>query len=176
MTYRGHPEECLVLGADTRELDEHMLCPSSPGAMRDELSRLIVDCDLRRELGRRTQRAIVETHTADGWRSAMAGVYADAAQLDTPPVTSTAQRATGQLDMLVDLVMAQTGFSQGTSGAIRDNLGLLPLRDRGSAWLRIARHDAAPPYLSMVSEHMRAKLVNIRRQVRPTGKSERSRG
>jgi glycosyltransferase involved in cell wall biosynthesis len=32
VTYRGHPRECLVLGADSIGLDDHMLCPDSPRA------------------------------------------------------------------------------------------------------------------------------------------------
>ena len=57
ITYRGHPEECAVLGADTRGLDEYMLSPSTPAALRSDLDHLIEDASARNALGARTKQA-----------------------------------------------------------------------------------------------------------------------
>jgi glycosyltransferase involved in cell wall biosynthesis len=166
MTYRGHPEECLVLGADTRGLDEHLLCPSDPDEFRRELSRLITDAEWRRDLGERTQRAIVDTHTGEGWQASVARLYDFAARLDLPPSVGTAGRGAGQLDVLVDLVMAQTGYSQGVSGAIRDNLGLLRMGDRILTWRRLAAPGETPSLRLLLPEWVVVRAARWKRLLR----------
>ena len=68
ITYRGHPEDCGVLGADTRGVDEHMLdCRRTRAEFERALGGLIADRGRREQLGESTERAIRDTHTGDGW-------------------------------------------------------------------------------------------------------------
>jgi hypothetical protein len=143
ITYRGHPDECAVLGADTRGLDEYMLRPSTPDSLRSDLERLIQDAPGRRELGARTREAIRETHTGEGWREGVADLYSFAFEVRGEPSMGPAVRDTGILDSLVDLVQERTGFSDGVRGATRRNLGLLPAGTRIATWTRSAV-DGAP--------------------------------
>jgi hypothetical protein len=166
ITYRGHPEDCGVLGADTPGVDDHMPCPSDPEAFQREVSRAITDAGWRHDVGTRMERAIRETHTGDGWRAAIAGVYAYAASFESPPTAGPAARATGTLDVLVDRVMRETGFSQGPAGAVRDNLGLLPILDRARACALLTRTGARPPLRHVLPEWVLPPLADGRRRTR----------
>lgn len=130
VTYRGHPEACAVLGADTPGLDELMLRPSTPDAIIAELSSLICDKRRREELGMNVQNAILLTHKGEAWRSGIIRVYEMAAAMQSPISFEMASRETGPLDVLVNSLMAATGYSEGVAGAVRDNLALLPAGQR----------------------------------------------
>jgi hypothetical protein len=166
ITYRGHPEDCGVLGADTPGVDEHMLRPGDPQAFDRALSRAITDATWREDVGARTQRAIRDTHTGDGWRASIADVYALAARSEGRPAAGIAERASGTLDVLVHGVMAQTGYSQGPSGAVRDNLALLPVAERLAAWSRLTRAGALPPLKHVVPEWVLPHVGSWRRRAR----------
>ena len=55
ITYRGHPDDCGVLGADTRGVDEHMLTASDPAEFERALGGLIADPRRREQLGESTR-------------------------------------------------------------------------------------------------------------------------
>lgn len=165
LTYRGHPDSCGVLGADTPGVDEHLLSPNDPQGYREALTRAISDPAWRQELGLATQHAIADTHTGDGWRTAMGAVYAHAATLADAPVAGPAPRETGQLDVLVDGVMVQTGYAQGVPGALRDHLGLLPWRRRAAAWRRLTREGKPPRPRNAVPEWALPRLAHARRRL-----------
>ena len=96
MTYRGHPEDCGVLGAEVPGVDPYILAPEDPAAFDAALERAIVDAPWRAELGARTAEAIWATHTGDGWRADVDAVYARAAQLAAtarPVVAGAAPRS-----------------------------------------------------------------------------------
>ena len=162
ITYRGHPEDCAVLGADTRGVDDHMLSVSDPGAFASGLGGLIEDPGHRRELGERSERAIRETHTGDGWRAAVEELYAFAGDHARLTELAPSQRQIGRLDVLVDLVMTQTGFAQGSPGAIREHLALLPGADRAAAWARLTRAGMRPPHGNLVPEWLLAQAWRYR--------------
>jgi Glycosyl transferases group 1 len=164
VTFRGHPDDCLVLGADTRGLDEHMLCPASAEAFEHELGRLIAQPDLRRELGERTRRAILDSHSGAGWQASVTGLYERAVLLNSAPQPGHAERRAGRLDVLVDHVMEQTGFGQGVPGAVRANLGLLPPRERIDAWRELVSAGAAPERGQVVPDWLRGPLASVRRR------------
>ena len=166
MTYRGHPDDCAVFGADTRGVDEHMVAPGDAPAFERALSELISDAGRRTRLGAATERTIRETHTGEGWQTAVAELYALAASLEGPAGVRPAERRTARVDVLVDLVMAQTGFSDGVAGATRDVLPLLPLRDRAVAWSRLVRAGTRPPHRSVVPEWLLPRLWSLRERGR----------
>lgn len=169
MTYRGHPEDCAVLGADTRGVDEHMVSAADPAGLERALGRLITDAGWRRDLGARTERAIRDTHTGEGWRASIERLYELAADAEPPSGLPAAERGASRLDTLVDLVMTQTGFAQGVSGVMRDHLALLPVRDRLAVWSRLTLSANRPPNRNVVPEWLLARLWRYRQLARQVG-------
>ncbi len=166
ITYRGHPDACAVLGADTRGVDEWLVRASDPAAFDRELEGLIADAAGRRERGARMERAIRETHTGAGWSAAVEELYALAAEARPPaPALAVAPEA-GPLDLLVDLVMTQTGFAQGALGATRDHLALLPARERVAAGTHLTRSGRRPSPGNVVPEWTLARLRRYRETAR----------
>jgi hypothetical protein len=163
VTYRGHPEECDVLGADTRGLDTHMLRPRTPEELRRDVAELVIDAEGRRERGGRTRDAILETHAEENWRPAANALYARAAELNTAPATGGTERRTGHLDMLVDLIMQRTGLGSGMPGAVRGGLWGLPPRERVQAARWLAREHEAPRSHDLLSDWLRVPIVSLRR-------------
>lgn len=198
MTYAAHAHDCAVLGADTPGIDAFMLRPATPAALRADLLRLIRDDALRATLGANVQAAIVATHRGDGWRAAVAAIYRSArtvaAQRHNDGTTgvsrgaaggtaegdcSTAPRATGMLDRMVNAIMAETGYRTGVDGAIRDHLGLLRLPERLREWMRLRRAGVRVQYRALVPEAWLRSLAPVWRLARraglvPTGTGEAS--
>jgi hypothetical protein len=171
MTYRGHPDECAVFGADTRGVDEHMVSAPDPPGFERALCDLITDSGRRRRLGAQAERAIRNTHTGDGWQAAVADLYERSAAIDRPSGIGPVQRGTGTLDVLVDLVMTQTGFSEGVPGATRDHLALLPIRERIAAWNQLVRAGSRPPHRDVVPEWLLPRLSRLRQRAREIGEA-----
>ena len=129
VTYRGHPREADVLGADTRGLDDLMCAPTNPHAFHHVLSELVGDPEHRRQLGERTAERIVATHTGAGWLERTEAMYLAAAARPERIVPGS-MRGDSEVDVLVDLVMKRTGLATGMQGAVTANAGLLPARAR----------------------------------------------
>jgi hypothetical protein len=165
ITFRGHPLDSRVLGSDTRGLDDYMAAPTTPEDFHRELGRLVADRDLRLELGRRTRQRIVDTHTGPGWQASVAELYERAARLNSVPRVGPAERRTGRLDMLVDLVMEQTGYSQGVAGAVRPHLGMLPPRDRVAVLYGLVRGGASPAAREVLPDWTRGPVAAARRRL-----------
>lgn len=166
LTYRGHPASCAVLGADTRGLDEYLLRPADPAELRRALEQLIGDPRWRAERGAQTRAAIAGSHLGDGWRTGVDDLYALAGRLPGRPSPATVARETGPLDVLVDLVQAQTGYSAGIAGAELEHLGLLPPVDRLRHWRRLARAGARPRARLLAPEWLLASLSRLRGRLR----------
>lgn len=166
VTYRGHPEGCEVLGADTPGVDEHLLCPADREAFDAVLSRGITDSAWRLALGEKLQRAIRDTHTGEGWRTSVAHMYGLAALTRRPLSLSQVARQTSELDLRVDAVMMRTGYSQGPSGALRDHLALLPMRQRAGVATRLVRRGIRLKARHVVPEWLLPHLGRGRRTLR----------
>ncbi len=166
LTYRGHPAECAVLGADTRGLDEYLLRPENPADLVRDLSKLLTDAEFRQQLGERTRISISSTHLGSGWRTGVEQLYALASELPSRPSPRPAVRGTGPLDVLVDLVQSQTGYSAGRSGAELESLGLLPSGERLPLWWRLTRDGSRPSPKLLAPEWMLAPLSRLRRRLR----------
>ncbi len=166
ITYRGHPEDCGVLGADTRGVDEHMLCPTNAEEFDAVLSRGITEPGWRLALGDQLQQAIRDTHTGGGWRQSVAQMYRLAAQTGRPKALSSAPRQTSELDLRVDAVMMRTGYSQGHTGALRDHLALLPVAQRARVAVRLVRRGTRLKVRHVVPEWLLPHLGRGRRTLR----------
>jgi hypothetical protein len=152
ITYRGHPDDCAVLGADTRGVDEHMLRPRTPVELADALTGLLTDRDRLAAWGERARAAVRDAHQLPAWNAALRQTYALAAALDPPRAPPVALRSTSTLDVLVDRVMEQTGYSLGVSGAMRDHLGLLGTWQRLAQWLALWRGPTRPLIRGLLPE------------------------
>jgi Glycosyl transferases group 1 len=166
-SYRGHPPECAVFGSDTRGLDDHLVTASEPEEFRQKLERLIRDPGERAALGERTRQAILASHTGAGWQSEVDRLYRSAARSPAParPKGAAVSRQTGRLDVLVDLVMVRTGFSEGVDGVIRDHLGLLGWHRRTAAWWRLARAGSRPGLRRLLPEWALSRMARLRRRL-----------
>lgn len=136
VTYRGHPPECLVLGADSPGLEEHLVTPGDPAALDRAIGRLVADEAFRLALGERTRAAVLDAHAVDAWRAGADRLHALAASLPARPSPGPASRGTGPLDVLIEIVQAQTGHAGGMPAATRQHLGLAPADVRLAQWLR----------------------------------------
>lgn len=95
-----------VLGADTPELDETLVAPTSPDALRRELARLVRDEGARRELGGRTADAVAAFHADGRWVHGVDRVLAPGRRPASRIPPSGDRRGTGVLDQRVAAVMA----------------------------------------------------------------------
>jgi hypothetical protein len=165
ITYRGHPDDCLVLGADTPGVDELMRCPADPEALRAELARMITDARWRVDLGERTRRMIIGTHTGQNWRRGIADVYRTAHRVRSTPTVGPVQAGTSELDTLVQRVMRQTGYAEGVCGVLRDGLALLPVRERLAAGRQLYRAGTRVPGRRLIPEWWLAQVNRSRELV-----------
>lgn len=164
ISYRGHPAGCAVLGADTPDVDPHIQGPADAAELDAVLRRTVTDPAWRAELGARTREAIDTGHTGPGWRDAVAAMYAAAGEVRGPMVRWAPERAVSQLDVLVGAVLERTGHARGVAGALRDNLGLLPLRERTAVAWTLPGAGMLPGPRTVISEAARTRLGRWRRR------------
>lgn len=168
VTFRGHPEECAVLGADTPGVDEHLVRPSTPDQLRTSLRALLDDEVARVRVGGATSDAIVSTHTGPGWLATLDLMYGAA----TAPATGATGRGaavasvgTGPLDAMVALVQARTPFHAGVAGAARMSLPFLPLGARLGRWQRLATAGRPLSPVLLLDERTGAAVTTWRRNL-----------
>jgi hypothetical protein len=166
MTFRGHPASCAVLGADTRCLDDVMVAALDPTDFHEKLADLIANAPRRQALGARTREVITTTHTEDGWRSAVAELYSYAAQRHERVVPREGTQAASELDRLVALVMARTGYATGVAGSVREFAGLLTGGERLRWAVEQLREGSRPGPRQVLPEWVVARAGAGRRRVR----------
>lgn len=168
-SFRGHPPDCRVLGADTRGLDDHLVTSHDPADFRERLSELIADRTGRERLGQRTEAEIRGSHTGAGWRHGVDSLYAFASEQPAPSQVVVPPRSPGELDVLVELVMDRTGFSEGPAGALSRNVALLPTRERLAAWVSVTRQGRYPGVSRLLPEWLHPRLARWRDRLRGRG-------
>lgn len=168
MTFRGHPADCDVLGADTRGLDQFMVAPTSPTEFHSVLETLVRDESRRQELGLLTRQQILSTHTGRGWLTSAEELYHQAWGAPGRIRPQVEVLGAGALDVLVELVMCRTGLASGISGAVEVNAGLLPLSSRVRALLECRRSTGRLTPRMLLSESQLARAAEARRSLRLT--------
>lgn len=163
LTYRSLPETCAVLGADVPAITGHLLAASNSEMFASLLSRAISDPAWRSEIGERTQQAIVSSHTGDGWRAAVADMYRFAASVGGPAPLKPITRRVEEVDLYMDAVMRLTGYSEGTAGALRDHLSLLPVTRRVLEAAKLRRSGVRPKPREVVPEWVLPRVARWRR-------------
>lgn len=159
LTYRGHREDCAVLGADTPGIDEYLRRPGDPATLRRELERLVAEPGWRAAVGARLRTAIVTTHDPVRWRGQAAAMYARAAVGSGPAPGWAAPRETGLLDLLIARLMAETGHARGPQGALMDQLGLLPAGARLAAYASLLQRGTVPPLRGLLPEWLLPRMA-----------------
>jgi hypothetical protein len=166
VTFRGHPEGCEVLGADTPGIDEHIRAPRTADALRDALEDLLANPAVRADEGARLADAVASTHDGPAWLTvvdrlyARAGTTAGAGDPAAPP-----PRLSGDLDRLVALVQAKTPLTPGVAGAARFTLPYLPPASRIRSWAATGMtRSPASPSLLLSPRHL-AWFVRRRRSL-----------
>jgi glycosyl transferase family 1 len=160
--FRGHPPDCRVLGADTRGVDDLLVTSDDPSDFQAQLSRLIADPTARERLGQLTGAEIRGSHTGAGWREQVDSLYEFASEQPAPPRVEIPARSPGELDVLVDLVMERTGFSDGAAGALARNVALLPFRERVAAWVSLTTQGRSPGVTRLIPEWLHPGLARWR--------------
>jgi glycosyl transferase family 1 len=164
--FRGHPPECRVLGADTRGVDDLLVASDDPSDFQEQLRVLITDRTARERLGELTGAEIRGSHTGAGWRDRVDALYAFASEQPTPPRVEIPVRSPGKLDVLVNLIMERTGFSDGAAGVLARNVALLPFRERVAAWVSLTRQGRSPGITGLLPEWMHPRLARWRDRLR----------
>jgi hypothetical protein len=164
--FRGHAPECRVLGADTRGVDDLLVTSDDPSDFQEQLCGLIADRTARERLGQLTGREIKGSHTGAGWRNRVDSLYEFASKQPAPARVEIPARNPGELDILVDLVMERTGFSDGVTGALARNVALLPFRERVAAWVSLTTQGRSPGVTRLLPEWLHPRLARWRDRLR----------
>ncbi|RPF26085.1 hypothetical protein [Georgenia muralis] len=176
VTYRGHPEGCDVLGADTEGVDEAMSRPTTPDGLRQELSLLVDEAPARHQAGDAIRASILDRHGADVWQTEARRVYAHAARSSPEITLRVPPRRTGTLEELVRQVVTRSPHSQGVPGSLRSALGLLPAGERLSAVHALRRHGVALTAADMLADRQRVAAAAASGRLRPHGAPGRQQG
>ncbi|MDZ4090292.1 MAG: glycosyltransferase, partial [Arthrobacter sp.] len=165
VTYRGHPADCDVLGADSPGIDGILLTPSSPLEFVATLTSLAESLSVRAGRGSATRSAVLAGHSLEAWNLTVSDVYAQALRLATKPSTRKAIWQDGTLDQLVALVQQQTGFGGGVGAAEADVVSLRPPSQRLRLWTGLKK--SQPMRASqLLPEWTRPHVAGLRRTVR----------
>ncbi|MEO8284530.1 MAG: hypothetical protein ABI568_14200 [Pseudarthrobacter sp.] len=163
VTYRGHPAECDVLGADSPGLERNLFTPSSHHEFVSTMTSLAESPSFRAARGNSTRSAVLAGHSLGAWDDTVREIYSQARRAVTEPSPRTATWQDGPLDQLVALVQQQTGFGGSVDAAEADVLSLRPAGQRLRLWaeLKKTRHMRAS---LLLPEWTRARVAGLRRR------------
>ncbi|MET1086453.1 MAG: glycosyltransferase [Arthrobacter sp.] len=165
VTYRGHPADCDVLGADSPGIDKILFTPSSPHEFLATLTSLAGSASLRAGHGAATRSAVLAGHSLAVWSLTARDVYAQAHRLAAKPSTRKATWRDGTLDQLVALVQQQTGFGGGVGAAEADVVSLRPTAQRLRLWIELKKSQPMRAS-SLLPEWTRPHAAGVRRTLR----------
>lgn len=160
ITFRGHPPECAVLGADSPGLEEELFTPTGPEEFSAVLAALADSPTLRNARGASAQAAVLAGHSQAAWRENVGAIYENARSRTGPVETGTSVWQNGKLDQMVARVQQQTGFS-GLDAAMADVLSLRPAIVRISQWTKL-RNSQSVGLPQLLPEWVRARAAVVR--------------
>lgn len=164
VTFRGHPDECAVLGSDSPGLEDLLLAPTTPAGFVSALAELADSESARTARGSATRRAIVEGHSPSAWRETAERVYTEAALAPPAPIApGPTPWGDGPLDRLVGLVQQETGFA-GLDAAWADITPFLGAAQRVRQWAAW-RKSPHMGLAQLVPDHGRAWVSDARRRL-----------
>lgn len=178
VTFRGHPQDCAVLGADTPGIDGHLRRPTDAGALQSDLLELLDDERLRLAEGAALREGIASTHEGSAWLREMEHLYRRAGvnkveaphELQhTPEPASAVERGCADLDQLVALIQEHTPLQHSVGGAARFALPFLPIGSRVGLWLSalLSREGVSPALLlppgALATFTRRRRSIGVRR-------------
>jgi glycosyltransferase involved in cell wall biosynthesis len=166
ITFRGHPAECAVLGADSPGLDDELFVPSSEQEFLAVLATLARSPGYRAARGAATKAAVLRGHSHSAWRSTAAAIYAVASDAVGPITTGQPPWQQGPLDQLVARVQQQTGFA-GIGAAAADVVSLRKLPQRLGQWSALWKTRQVRPS-QLLPEWAHARAAQARRLAKPS--------
>lgn len=166
VTFRGHPEDCAVLGSDSPGLDGLLLAPTGPAEFVSVLKMLSDSPSFRATRGAAVRKAIIDTHSPSAWQETVRGVYAAAGRAgSTPIVTGPTPWRNGPLDRMVAKVQLETGYA-GMGAAVADSLPFLAAPERVSRWADLRVSQSLSP-TQLLPDRFRCWLSDARRRFTP---------
>jgi hypothetical protein len=149
------------LCADAPGIDEGLVRARSVDEFRQRLKELIVDPELRAELGAKTKADIDRLHIGAQWKEQLEALYQRAlstpALVDVPPIGDTPHFGPP------DTIIAMASPPQvAVDDLLVYHMRLLPLRARIRFWVHEWRRGKRLSPAWLVSESMAARLKRLR--------------
>lgn len=146
LTLRTGDERLGVLGADTPELEDHLVVARTGDDLARKVARLLADDASREELGASTGAAVRRFHADGAWQDAVGTVFDTVLDAPAADVRAGTDRETGPLDQQLLRVMAH-GVGQGLAGSLDVVAPVLPWPQRLTTAVRLARAGRLRPAL-----------------------------
>lgn len=150
-----------ILSGDAPGIDEGLVRARSVDEFRQRLKELIVDQDLRGQLGDKTRADIERLHTGTGWKQQLEALYQRALTtpplLEVPPVGDTPHF--GPPDTMIAMASPPR---VDVDDLLLYHLRLLPLRARARYWVAAMRSGKRPSPGLLLSESAAARLKRFR--------------
>src|SRR6185312_11552702 len=167
VSFRGHSEECAVLGADSPHVERDISYPHTKEAFLATIRQLGDDPGVRREQGDQLRTAIQMSH-GHSWGSNLENLYARAHKAASHrPEGLEAAVSVGPLDVAVAALQERTGYALGAVGAQRSVLSVMSPWRRLAAWLQIRRAGIRVRPAELLSDGHRIRfeetVVSVRR-------------
>ncbi|WGV24083.1 glycosyltransferase [Halotia branconii] len=129
-----------ILGGDAPGLTGNLIYVSDLNEYNQVLSNLVEDEELRLNLGEKTNKKIVKTHTGNGWYKNLEQVYQRA--MDLPKLTVNTsfkdQICLGEPDSLLPYFYPENQHID-LDGMIQGHIRLMPFNERLQSWVKLTR-------------------------------------
>lgn len=166
VTYRGHSDECAVLGADSPGLDDVILAPTNPNEFHSVMRALVSSRDKRSRDGDAARQAVLAGHDAHRWAASMEDLYTKAALSAGRVSTTDAKFSSGPLDVLVEMIQRRTGFAGGVAAARAEVAGLQRAPERVRSWFMLRSEEIPIRIGQLLPEWLLFRLAVARNRAR----------